>query len=252
MVGNIMIKPDHILHWLRKMELHWPCFCTLLCEDLTMSKSSRIECSEHGAFAICGHSPARCGFFSTPLFCSFALFFGSFQALFPFDSVDLTAIHALTDFKAEYEAPPIGEDKKATHLRILGTTLMRACTHDPQHGPPYQTHYWGEYQQERQAGSFAALAAPARLPSPGWCFISRSFDLTSVSHIRFAGPSHTVDALNQNETLLFASLGQGEGISQEAANVLFTSCPSCGRVFVSRFLAAHHRLCKYDSIILEN
>ncbi|KAJ7218164.1 hypothetical protein C8J57DRAFT_1254836 [Mycena rebaudengoi] len=61
-VNGHRVPPEHLVAYLRRLGVHWPCFCA---ENEDESVSCLIHRSHEGLFGRCHYKPARCSFFST-------------------------------------------------------------------------------------------------------------------------------------------------------------------------------------------
>ncbi|KAJ6567668.1 hypothetical protein DFH09DRAFT_1314189 [Mycena vulgaris] len=230
-ISGVPIPADLILAFLQKHNLHWPCFCTLLCR-VTLPPST-VSClilntSKQGVFAVCGRVPAQCSFY-----------------------MDLSAIHDSTTSVAEY-TPLCAELEIDTNASlILRKYLLDAPVElDPFSNAPLLAGYWGEDAKQRgklliadppalhPSGRLPVVFVPPPLPAPHYASASVQVESPFISL-----PPQALNVLDLPEAILFTTLGRGGGITKEALDVLFTDCPVCKKMFVTGIFPAHHQLC---------
>ncbi|KAJ7636170.1 hypothetical protein B0H17DRAFT_1149568 [Mycena rosella] len=86
------INPKLICDLLERLQLEWPCFCTLASNSTV---SSRMIVTDRRAFALCRHIPSVCGFHSQSLRLCLPLHLTH-------STVDLDKVYELTTLAKEF------------------------------------------------------------------------------------------------------------------------------------------------------
>ncbi|KAJ6606282.1 hypothetical protein DFH09DRAFT_1067150 [Mycena vulgaris] len=213
-IGGHKLPSDHVLAFLLSQGLKWSCFCTLLAEQAAQPSPFTYDAKEiisslviHDSqrnVVVCGHSPARCAFFSLT------------TCLPP---VDLDAIHDATRVVAEFDFPMARELGSDPHS-IFYTWMMAGSDIDTADLPGY----YGEYERGQQKGTRACIYLPA-VPSQGNAhpptpkYKEAGVQVDPTSFVRPAGPFQDLP-----EALLLATFARGGGVPRETFKNVLATC----------------------------
>ncbi|KAJ7695871.1 hypothetical protein B0H16DRAFT_1750512 [Mycena metata] len=243
-VGGHSLPANFVANFLRKFDLHWPCFCVIADPELaTSSLSCRIAETLDGIYASCHHSPARCRFF-----------------------LDLSSIRAATELKAEYNALTVKHLGTAEYDKVmLGQFLTldqkpedTFDASDARYFPGYlgerECDYPGVWQlQEKALFKFTALQQSQKIVNlPSQAIVEElPRDLNNLppgtkksqgaQTIYFFGETARAEAspLALGEMQLLRAITRMEGLTKDDVEILLSPCPHCPLYFPARLLKSH-------------